>query len=60
MKTGTRIITLLSLTLVALVLAGPATVQAQDLYRVTMSAPGASTYSNPQGRLASVADTSAF
>ena len=42
MKTVTRIVALLSLALVALVLAGPAAAQAQDLYRVTMSAPGAS------------------
>jgi hypothetical protein len=42
MKTVTRIIALLGFALVALVFAGPAAAQPQDLYRVTMSAPGAS------------------
>ena len=42
MKTFTRIATLLGFALLALVCSGPAAARAQDLYRVTMSAPGAS------------------
>jgi len=63
LKTLYRIVGFGTLALVVLSLAGPAAAQAQDLYRVRISVPGASgivTDCNPQGQLASVADTSVF